>query len=519
MSSATALLSGRRTSLPSPPAWLLPGLVLAAALVVRLAVADRSLWLDETISLVQIDRPLVDVITRQINGVHPPLFHVLLHGWVELFGSSSLAMRSLSILWSLVAVAAVGAWSRQAFPHVSPVPAAAFAALAPFAVWYGTEIRMYSQLFALTALAGWLSWSLIAGTQDRVRRRIAALGVVFAAIAYTHYFGTLFVGSLGLVALAIAVRRPELRARSLAVFRLSVLAGIALMPWLALVISQRSAEPLSTVFDDPNFFTGLIAAIEMLTGFRSYALLGIVAAGWPLLCLLAIVLLPQLGMMHWRVAGLLTLVIGPPVGLILISIVAERSAFDSRYLTVCAAPLYVVSGWLWTRLVQPRLRPVVGAVMVAAAVGLSLWQNHDPANPKLYELREAMQTVNNYARPGDAVMIVPQVNELGGQDPVTNYYEPRAGLRYVDTSPEGRAGVVPAETMWERVSQTKPERIFVLYGFNSLAYETAEGELATGDGVSAAYDGFLDTKSRQIARLNYANVTVKVYAPRWKESA
>ncbi len=517
MSTATSFLIRNTPWAPSRPKWLLPALVVAGALLVRLAVSDRSLWLDETISLIQIDRPLLDVITRQINGVHPPLFHVLLHGWVELFGSSTLAMRSLSILWSLVAVAGVGAWSRQAFPHISPLPAATFAALAPFAVWYGTEIRMYSQLFALTAVAGWLSWSIIAGA-DHVRRRIVALALVLAAIVYTHYFGTLFVGSLGMVALVIAIRRKELRRPALVVFRLSVLTAIVLAPWLALVISQRSAEPLSTVFDDPDFFTGLIAGIEMLTGFRSYATLGVLAAGWPLICLLALILLPQLGRMHWRVAGLLTLVVGPPVGLILVSIFAERSAFDSRYLTVCVAPLYVVSGWLWTRLVQPKLRPVVGTLMVAGAIALTIWQNNDPANPKLYELREAMQTVNSYARPGDAVMIVPQVNELGGKDPVINYYEPRDGLRYVDTSPEGRAGVVPPETMWDRVSETKPERIFVLYGFDSLAYETAQGELSTGDGVSAAYDGFLDSKSRQIARLNYANVSVKVYAPRWKEA-
>ncbi len=517
MSSATPFLFRRTSSPPAPPSWLLPGLVLAGALLVRLAVADRSLWLDETISLIQIDRPLFDVITRQINGVHPPLFHVLLHGWVELFGSAPLAMRSLSILWSLVAVVGVGAWSRQAFPHISPVPAAAFAALAPFAVWYGTEIRMYSQLFALTAVAGWLSWSIIAGA-DHARRRIAALGVVLVAIVYTHYFGSLFVGSLGLVALAVAIRRSELRRRAIAVFGLSVSAGFALVPWLALVVSQRAAEPLTTVFEDPDFFTALIAGIEMVTGFRSYAILGVIAAGWPLICFLAIALLPQLGVMRWRVAGLVALIAGPPLGLVLVSVVAERSAFDSRYLTVCIAPLYVVCGWLWTQLVQPRLRPVIGTAMVAGAIALTIWQNNDPANPKLYELREAMQAVNSYARPGDAVMIVPQVNELGGKDPVINYYEPRDGLRYVDTSPEGRAGVVAPEAMWDRVSETKPERIFVLYGFDSLAYETAEGELSTGDGVSAAYDGFLDSKSRQIARLNYVNVSVKVYAPRWKEA-
>ncbi len=205
------------------------------------------------------------------------------------------------------------------------------------------------------------------------------------------------------------------------------------------------------------------------------------------------------------------LVVGPPIGLLLISAVGDRSAFDSRYLTVCVAPLYVMSGWLWSRLVRPGLRPVAGAVAVAAAIALTLWQNQDPDNPKLYELREAMQTVNAMARPGDAVMIVPQHNELGGKDPVIEFYEPRDGLRYVDTSPPSRRGVVPPEEMWTRVSRTEPGQLFVLYGPSTLD-ETRE------DDASTTYDGFISSKSRQLTRLDYANVSVKVYAPRWQDA-
>ncbi len=377
MSTATSSLSRRTPSTPGRPTWLLPVLMLAGALLVRLAVADRSLWLDETISLVQVDRPLLEVITRQINNVHPPLFHIVLHSWVELFGTSPLALRSPSILWSLVAVAGVGAWSREAFPHVSAVPAAAFAALSPFAVWYGTEVRMYSQLFALTAVAGWLTWSILGGASP-TRRRLVALGVVFVATVYTHYFGTLFVGLVGVIALAVAVRRGERRRDAMSVFGLTVLTAVALAPWLILVITTRTSEPVSPAFDDPNLFTGLIAGIELLTGFRSYVVLGVAAAGWPLLCLLALLLIPQLGVLSWRAAGLLILVVGPPIGLLLISAVGDRSAFDSRYLTVCVAPLYEMSGWLWSRLVRPRLRPVAGAVAVAAAIALTLWQNRIP---------------------------------------------------------------------------------------------------------------------------------------------
>jgi mannosyltransferase len=168
--------------------------LLAGAIAVRIAVIDRSLWLDETISVLQVDRPWLQVISGQVNNVHPPLFHLVLHAWTVLFGTAAATMRVLSILWSLVAVGAMWGWSREAFPSVSPVPAAALAAFSPFAVWYATEVRMYAQLLALVALSGWLAWRML--NHGATPWRMIGLIVALTATAYTHYFAMLFVASL-----------------------------------------------------------------------------------------------------------------------------------------------------------------------------------------------------------------------------------------------------------------------------------------------------------------------------------
>jgi len=506
--------TARRLSLPAlSERGILLGL-LAGALALRSAASGRSLWLDETISLIQVDRPLLEVISRQVDGVHPPLYHVLLHTWSGALGSSPLALRGLSIAWSLVAIAAIWAWSREAFPGVSAVPAAAFAAFAPFTVWYATEVRMYAQLLALTALSGWLAWSVMG--RPRAWHRYAALCAALVALLYTHYFATLFVGSLGLVAVVVAATRIASRRGAAAVVGSCAAAFALLGPWLAWVAVHREARPLTTVFRDPDFFTALIAGLEMLIGFHSFALLGLLAAGWPLLCLIALAVVRHTGAPSWRGSGLAVLLLLPPLVLIAVSLLAPRSAFDSRYLTVCAAPLYLLAGRAFADLPGRRVRVALALALAAAGMATAVWQNYDRSNPKLYELREAMASVNEFGRPGDALMLVPQVNELGSRDPVLNYYRPAAGLRVVDTSLDGGPAIVAPPDMWRRLRATRPERVFVVYGFNALTYSSQSGVL-TGGGLSSAYDSYLADRSRMVGSLRYANVTLRVYAPSWRK--
>ncbi len=513
--SAAALFAARTRPLAGrwrPPvsrSLMALGLVLAGALAIRVAALDRSLWIDETISLLQVDRSLAGILQTQVNGVHPPLFHLLLHGWISLLGDAPTVLRGYSVAWSLVAVVAIWGWSREAFPSRSPLPAAVFAAMAPFAVWYGTEIRMYAQLLALVALSGWTTWRML----DRrlTPGRLAAVAACLVAVVYTHYFATLYVVALGVVALGLLISGRIGRKQPLALLGACTLSAVLLAPWVAFVAVSREARPLTTVFEDPDVFTALIAGIEMLTGFRSFALLGLLAAGWPLLCFAAIALMPAIGSMRWRQAGLIVLFVLPPLLLAAVSLLAPRSAFDSRYLTVCAAPLYVLAGGAWGSVPGARLRVLLGTLLVTGAALLAVWQSHDPSNPRLFELREAVGAVNALARPGDAVMLVPQVNELEGREPVLAHYRPRPGLQVVDTSPGGRAGTVAPAQMWRRLGPERARRVFVVYGFDALVYSVRDARVLTGSGLAQAYDRYLTERSAHVARLVYANVNVRAY--------
>jgi uncharacterized membrane protein len=481
--------------------------ILAGALTLRIALAGRSLWLDETLSYIQVDDlSLSAVIDRQVNGVHPPLFHVILHETIDVLGASPLTMRAPSIAWSLVAVVAVWAWSREAFPEASAVPAAALAAFAPFSVWYATEARMYAQVFALVAVSGWLSWRILGRGPSAAS--VAGLLVALAAALYSHYLTPTLVGGVMLLAGVLAVSRPALRRSALWVIAACGAAFVLFAPWVIWTMTHHAAEPVTTAYNEPDFFAVLISAQEMLVGFHPYASLGLAAAGWPALCLGAIALVPRLGSVGWRVGGLLLLVALPPLVLIVLALITSRSIFDSRYLIVAVPPLYLLVGRLLAGL-RGRRGALCAALLIAAGIALSVQQNFAPDNPKLYELRSAVGVVNGHARPGDAVMFVPQINERGRRETITNYYGLTPGVRLVDTTPNGLSGSVSPGRAWTRLRSTRPRRLYVAYGDDTAV----QGGGVTG--VSEAYDRFFSERSRVVARLRFANVVVRVYAPNW----
>src|SRR5215510_16167606 len=73
------------------------GLVLAVVLgVVVRFVQPSAMWLDEALSTNISRLPLGDIGTALLRDGHPPLYYWLLHGWMDVFGTSNPTIRALS---------------------------------------------------------------------------------------------------------------------------------------------------------------------------------------------------------------------------------------------------------------------------------------------------------------------------------------------------------------------------------------------------------------------------------------
>jgi len=138
--------------------WL--GIALALlAVALRLYRADaQSLWYDEGTSAALAGRDALAIVHAAANDIHPPLYYLILAGWSRLFGDGVTALRGLSAV--IGGIGAFGTWllaRRVAGPTVAAL-ATIGAAVSPFLVWYGQEVRMYALAGALGA---WLPWAAL----------------------------------------------------------------------------------------------------------------------------------------------------------------------------------------------------------------------------------------------------------------------------------------------------------------------------------------------------------------------
>ena len=212
------------------PSWarLAIGAVLAVGVFARF-FAPSHLWLDEALSVNVARLPLGEIPEALRHDGAPPLYYLLLHGWMQVVGQGDLAVRALSGVFGVAALPLMWLFGRRLAGRQVAWISVVLLAACPFAVRYSTEARMYS----LVVLLGLVGGVAVLALRDR-----PSLGpsVVLAAatglLLLTHYWG------FYLVAAAVAVLVVDARARgATAAGARRALAAIAagsllFVPWL-----------------------------------------------------------------------------------------------------------------------------------------------------------------------------------------------------------------------------------------------------------------------------------------------
>ncbi|CAI0729777.1 Predicted membrane protein [Serratia proteamaculans] len=80
-------------------------IVMFAAVIRGISLTNKYFWCDEASSVLTSRYDLSALLYHASFDVHPPLYYLLLHGWMLLFGDSILAVRTLSLLFGVVTVA------------------------------------------------------------------------------------------------------------------------------------------------------------------------------------------------------------------------------------------------------------------------------------------------------------------------------------------------------------------------------------------------------------------------------
>ena len=416
--------AGRDTGRPSPrrpgllarvattlPARRLVDVVVVASVVAGLAlrtVAPPTLWLDEAQGVTIAGLPLTEMVAALRTDGAPPLYYVLLHGWMALVGTSDVAVRGFSVLASVLTVPLLALLAHRVAGPGAWRPALVLAALSPFALRYAAEARMYALVELLAVLGGLALVAVLRGAAAGRRTATATAGLVLctAALVLTHYWALPMLAVVG-AALLLGWRRAVPGAARAAV---AVAAGgLALVPWLPVLAHQtvRTAAPwgrpagaedvLGTAVDWAG--QRLALAPTLALGLLWLAVLGALAVrqGGGLL------LSPRQSpaALRWAGGGALAVLV---LGVALASSGGQPVAV--RY-TAVVLPAVLVCAAAGVALLRPRTALVV---LLVAALG-GAYSGYVDARALRTDVRSVAGVLATSARPGDVVVTCP--DQLG----------------------------------------------------------------------------------------------------------
>jgi mannosyltransferase len=209
-------------------------LLMLGSLLLRTGALDSSYWSDEGISVGIASHDLLDIPRTLGQDGNPPLYYLLLHGWMSLVGMGEAATRALSLIFALVAVP-VAWWAGSAvFDRRAGALAAAGAAGCPFLTYYAQEARMYSLVVVLSLLV--CASFVLAFVRGR-RAHLVLLGLWMTLLLYTHTWAVYLATGLA-VAWLVLWRGGKVSGRDGALVGAVVLALYA--PWLPSLLFQAA---------------------------------------------------------------------------------------------------------------------------------------------------------------------------------------------------------------------------------------------------------------------------------------
>ena len=453
--------------------------VVVVGVVLRFLTLSH-LWLDEALT-VNISRlPVGDLLEWLKHDGHPPLYYLALHFWTAVFGSSDVAVRTLSALFSvatlpLIWVAGVRIGARRA-----AVAALVLLAASPFAIRFATEARMYS-LLGLLAVVGYLF------LQRFLERPSVGSGIGVAVssglLALTHYWAFYLLVTVA-VMLLVRARRNHDRTSLLAVVAMAA-GGLLFIPWLGVFSYQM--QHTGTPWADLPTFNAVLDTVGAWAGGGSDAgrLLDLVFIALAVLAVFGLAidgrrieldLRTRPGARRLVIATFGTLVVG------LIAAVLLHSAYVVRYTSV-VFPLFVLVVAFGT-LVFADGRVRVAVLALAVLLGFSAAVPN--TGNRRTEAGLVAQTLNRSAAPGDVVAYCP--DQLGPSvsrlvtAPVTQLTFPRGTepefVDWVDYAKHNHAATTApfAESLVQRAGS---HRVWLVWSPNYKTFGTKCSLLAS----------------------------------------
>ncbi|MGD2050378.1 MAG: glycosyltransferase family 39 protein, partial [Chloroflexota bacterium] len=338
-----------RWSRPRRVSWLwLFVAVLLFGFFLRVYRLDwQELRGDEAFSYLFASQPAAEIIPDLLGDgdPHSPFHYLMLHGWMNLAGDSEFAMRAISVMAGVLAIALMVQLGRQLDGNRLGLLLAFLVAVSQSLVWVGQDVRNQYVLALTFALLATVVLARVMQNPDWKLWVLYALAC--AATVYSHYYGLFALIGHG----AYLFLKPARRKQWLAWLASLTGAVLLFLPWLVVMLPPLLEAGQLGDPSTPDLTRHLITVgIELASG----SVLESRVARWLFVGLL---LISAVGLRAlWRRqrawAGLLLAwILSAALGIYLVRY--SRATFNAFYIAVAAPAWWALIGLgilaLWRR--------------------------------------------------------------------------------------------------------------------------------------------------------------------------
>ncbi len=330
------------------------------------SIASEPFWIDEGYSWWDAQQSLHDLwaLVPQCDP-HPPLYFLLLKGWMNLFGDGAAAMRALSAIIGVATTSVVFFAGREIGRRVAWISGLLFAA-APFQIYFAHEARPYALLCfgaSLMLLGAIRVTRSITNRQtshpETVQPSMRAwlpLIVGGAMVLWTNNTSVLLLASLTIAFVLIFCFDRDSRSA----VRATLLCGLVILilwaPYIPELINQARGVSADFWIQRPNLW-GMTEEFRYMFGLNSGP------AGWWMI----FIMLCGVGLLwrlNWQMAlMLLALAVFPALMNIAISLTV-KPIFISRAL-IGIVPAFTLAFAVAIALVQSQVLRVILVLLLA----------------------------------------------------------------------------------------------------------------------------------------------------------
>ncbi len=376
-------------------------LILLLALILRCAgIISRPIWYDEAFSILLAeqgpDAILAGTISTDTDSSaaeeHPPAYYFILWGWIQFFGRSLISARMLSVSISLGIIFIVYGITNHLFDQSTALIAALIAAILPFQIHYGQEIRMY------VLLTFWLCLTTFA----LLKRKWWLFSISAALAQYTHNLAAFYLIPLALTPIFY---RDWKTLRSLTVAGLVSI--VMYLPWAIHLPAQLSKVSATYWVEQPGFekiFTLFLYFLPNMPLPNNMLMAGLLLAALTITLAVFQTILARKKEPSTASDGmwLAYLAFTPPLLLWITSqfvpVYIERALLPSH------AIFCIWLAWVFTRTKAPKPIQALMAILIVASSFLGFSQHITYKDFPYGPFAEIDQTIYNEMMPGDIVL-------------------------------------------------------------------------------------------------------------------